>query len=65
METEFSPKVGMEILQTINGNTQNVGVITRVAGDMIWVRPATFAGKPNHRRSYGINRLFWATLTEA
>ena len=63
--TTITPTIGMTIAQTINGNTITAGVVTRIAGDLLWVRPSTFNGRPNHRRTYAIHRTFWSTLTEA
>ena len=62
--TTLCPKIGMTLAQTVNGNTRYVGVVTRITADRLWVRPETWAGVANYRRSLVIHRMFWDSLSE-
>ena len=60
--TAVAPVVGTYVAQIINGQQHEAGLVTRVANGIAWIRPATFNGYPNYRKTFSLHQTFWGTL---
>lgn len=60
--TAVAPVVGTYVAQMIKGRLHETGLVTRVANGIAWVRPTTFNGYPNYRKTFPLHQTFWDTL---